>query len=397
VVIDEFPSVKAQQTSPPEQLSTTGAKRLCVVQVVGTFGGGGAERMAWNLALGLAELGHDSRALAIKKAGGYAAASDAGSGARVSVHELGVASGAMKPVVAGIFEFRRWLREMRPDLLHIHGSGSLPFVMAALLGVSSRPRVVFTWHDSGNVLEGSGWRRGLAVASLRRCDRVYGSSVSVCDRLNSALGWVGSKAAVVMSNGVPARSPIEEECDPPRIAWLGRFVPDKDPQCLVKACATLKAEGLQFRVVLAGSAPAAQRWYFEQTQDLISRLGLADVIEMPGWIDDVGGLLDHSAICVQSSHTEGLSMTLLEAMMAGACAVATDVGDTACVVRDGETGLLVRPGDEESLTGALRRVLADSGLRARLGAAARTVAAREHTLTAAAKRVARDYAELIAR
>ena len=114
---------------------------------------------------------------------------------------------------------------------------------------------------------------------------------------------------------------------------------------------------------------------------------------MHGWVDDVPALLRESAIGVQTSHTEGLSMTLLEQMMAGLAVVATDVGDTAVAIEHGKTGLLVPPGDDDALCDALRRLITDVELRCRLGAAAREKALAEFSLEAMAEQGLRFYRE----
>jgi glycosyltransferase involved in cell wall biosynthesis len=73
-------------------------------------------------------------------------------------------------------------------------------------------------------------------------------------------------------------------------------------------------------------------------------------------------------VVVSCSRTEGMPGVLIEAGLSGRPAVATDVGGVAEIVRDGETGMLVRPGDVGGLTAALVRALAE---RSRLGVAAR--------------------------
>jgi glycosyltransferase involved in cell wall biosynthesis len=173
--------------------------------------------------------------------------------------------------------------------------------------------------------------------------------------------------------------------DPPTIVWAARIAPTKDPQILVRAATKLKSLGLRFRIILAGSAPHYLEWYGLQIRDFINQHGLRDCIETPGWVDDVPSLYRHAAIGVQTSETEGLSMTLLEQMMAGLAIVATDVGDTAIAIEHEKNGLLIPPGDDQALIEALTRVITDRDLRMRLGRNARADAIQRFTCRAMAE------------
>jgi glycosyltransferase involved in cell wall biosynthesis len=99
---------------------------------------------------------------------------------------------------------------------------------------------------------------------------------------------------------------------------------------------------------------------------------LGDAGELLGERDDVAEQLARADVFVLSSRSEGLPMAILEAMAAGLPVVATAVGGIPELVADGETGLLVPPGDADALAEALRRLVADPELRRRLGDAART-------------------------
>jgi glycosyltransferase involved in cell wall biosynthesis len=98
---------------------------------------------------------------------------------------------------------------------------------------------------------------------------------------------------------------------------------------------------------------------------------MTDSVVFAGSRDDVPRLLTGLDIFALSSRQEGLPLALMEAMATGLPCLATSVGGIPEIVRDGVEGLLVPAGDPQALSSALRRLVADPGLRNRLGSAAR--------------------------
>ncbi|TLM76674.1 MAG: glycosyltransferase family 4 protein [Actinobacteria bacterium] len=90
-----------------------------------------------------------------------------------------------------------------------------------------------------------------------------------------------------------------------------------------------------------------------------------------GWVDPIEPLVERAAVLVMTSRSEGFPMLALEAMALGRPVVATRVGGLPEIVADGETGVLVAPGDEAAAARAMSRLLADAGERRRMGTAAR--------------------------
>ena len=91
----------------------------------------------------------------------------------------------------------------------------------------------------------------------------------------------------------------------------------------------------------------------------IDRLGIGDRVRLVGERRDVPELLAGADVFVLSSASEGMPVSVLEAMAAGLPVVASRVGGVPELVVDGETGLLVEPGDPDELAAALGRLLAD--------------------------------------
>ena len=103
----------------------------------------------------------------------------------------------------------------------------------------------------------------------------------------------------------------------------------------------------------------------------IEELNLTAKVQMLGVRRDVPRLLAASDVFVLSSDREGLPIAILEAMAAARPVIATAVGNVPDVVRDGETGRLIPPGDQEALSQAINDLLSDASRCETLGAAAR--------------------------
>ena len=155
----------------------------------------------------------------------------------------------------------------------------------------------------------------------------------------------------------------------PTVLVLGRVEPYKRVDLLVDAVAALPG----VRLVVAGTGTG-----LDAVRARVAACGVEDRVEVRGAVDEEEKvrLLQTAHVAASASEKEGWGLTVLEAAACGTPAVATDVPGLRDAVRDGETGLLVRPGDVPALAAALRRVLEDDALRERLGAAALRWAAR---------------------
>lgn len=374
--------------SRPQANSPWPARELAVAQVVGKLSGGGVQRLAYNLAVGLHAQGARSQLIAMKSGNEQLTGLDP----RLNITTMPPASAWNKPRY--LLRLRRELLSGHIDVVHVHGQGCLLAVAMALAGVRRRrrPALWFTWHNSESVLEEKGIEHRLLLWALKRCDHVCGSSRQVVQKLTAALGTGGPDTVTVFQNGVP-ESPVTAgiDADEPLILWMARLVPCKNPAMLIRCAGRLRDEGLKFRIVLAGDPPPRQRWLAAEMQSLIQLLGLTEVVSMPGWIADTSSLICRGAIGVQTSETEGLSMALLEQMMAGLAVVATDVGDTALAIDADRNGLLVPPGNEEAMVAALRSVVTDRGQRRSLGQAARERALSSFSVAAMSRRAFSQY------
>ncbi len=124
-------------------------------------------------------------------------------------------------------------------------------------------------------------------------------------------------------------------------------------------------------------------------------MGLGDRVVFTGHRSDVRELLGAIDVVCMPSLYEGTPLALFEAMAAARAIVASAVDGCAEILQDGVTGLLVPARDSAALGDALNRALADPGLRARLGAAART-ASREFDIDRTVRHIEDLYDEVLA-
>ena len=254
------------------------------------------------------------------------------------------------------------------DLLHLH-QGHLQTVVAALVArVLGRPSVV-TFHLKPPRAPGM---FGLfELLWIRLVHALCNVTVYVSNETRRIYGLGGD----VVHNGVDvdllrkrfgARVSVrrELELDGVVVVFSGRHTRNKGFFDLLRAVKLVRDEGVDLRLLSTGAALPSERQEIEAT---IEELRLRPFARLLGQRDDHLRFLTAGDIFALPSTTEGLPMSLLEAMAAGLPVVASEAGGIPEVVTDGREGFLVPPGDVQAIGSRLHRLAADSALRARLG------------------------------
>lgn len=266
-------------------------------------------------------------------------------------------------------ELRRQLDRLRPDVVHVHGSRAAFHVAPWSRRHASVP-VHYTVH--GYHFHHRLWARRVAGRwAERRATRGLRTVVHVCDydrRLAERWRLIGGSAARrVVYNGVDVEAlPPAAPAEPPRVAFVGRLVPQKDPDLIAAVAGRLAAAGAAVTIVGGGPGEAGVR------RALAPEVAAGGVV-MTGAVDRARALreLAGASVLVLPSRWEGLPVVLLEALGAGIPAVAAAVGGVPEIVSHGRTGLLVESRDPGDFAAAASRLLADADERRRLGAAGR--------------------------
>jgi rhamnosyl/mannosyltransferase len=309
----------------------------------------------------------------------------------VRVAEFGRAFGT--PVAPG---FARWIRRLRPDVVHLH----MPHPTGELAAFARAPGtpIVITYHAT--VIRQRALNpiyAPLRDAVLSRADAVIVSTRRLADR-TPALRPHRPRVRVVPF-GVDLEVLQPQAADPalvasyrdrfpgPLVLAVGRLVYYKGFERLIGV-----ADGLDASVVIAGAGPLEAQLR-AQTAD-------RDNVHLLGGVSDRELVALYAAadvFCLPStSAAESLGMATLEAQAMGVPAVVTDPGTgTVEAIAPDRSGFVVPPGDDAALLAAVRTLVTDAALRGRFAGAARE-RMRERSIEAMGRAHAELYAEVVA-
>lgn len=292
------------------------------------------------------------------------------------------------------------VREYEIGLLHAHQY--TPFFYAALSRrFAWSPPILFTEHGR-HYPDSRKLKRVLANRwLLKHTDRVTAVGRFVKRALVANEGIAEDRIEVIHNGIDPDDFPITNSdsrararellgIDPscPLIMQVARFHPVKDHETAIRAFARVIEQVADAKLCLIGEG--AERRAIEA---LSTELGIHDHVDFLGVRSDVAGLLPAADIFMLSSLSEGVSVTLLEAMATGLPIAATDVGGNGEVVEHGKTGLLSPRGDDRALADHLTGLLQNPAKRRAFGEAGRAKLLDGFTQD----RMHRGYAELYGR
>jgi len=370
-----------------------------ILFITPTLGVGGAERLVVAESAGLAARGH-----AVTVAFGVfdvqgAALADAGVEQRmVSRRHLGA-----RTLPEWLRAVRRVVREVGPDVLYAHS------VTAAVVARAAAPRIplLVTIHGISSESEA----RAARILRL-----VRGTVTAVSEQTAAGLRRHGLPAVEVLPPGVdfaslraattrPARGASTVELDRmlrigppdapvegrPRFVCVARQEPEKGVDVLVAAFAEVVAAYPEAVLALVGAGTQ-----MEPNKAAAAAAGIRGRVEFMGVLSNPAPVIADADAVVLPSRREGLPVVVLEAFALARPVIATRVGGTPDVVRDGDTGWLVAPEDPAGLAVALLAAAGDPAARAERGARGEALVAERYSVEALVDRVAELLGGLVA-
>jgi glycosyltransferase involved in cell wall biosynthesis len=287
----------------------------------------------------------------------------------------------------------RLFKAEKPDMVHAHMpiSGFLARLAARAAGV---PIIAYTCHGFLFNQPAPWPRRAAALAMEFIAGRMTGIFTTVStEEARDARRLHIHPRPIAIGNG---RDPAIFRPDPVARQRLRAVLGVPEDRVVVTAVSRLVRHKGYPELLAAMRDVEAELWvvgerlpsdHGEELEAYFTGAELGPRLRRLGTRKDVAEILAASDIFVLPSHFEGLPMSVIEAMLTGLPVVATNIRGPREQVVDQQTGLLVPPGTVQPLAAALRRLAADAGLRARLGAAGRR---RAEQLYAEADTVARS-------
>ncbi|MGS2640058.1 glycosyltransferase family 4 protein [Streptosporangium sp. G12] len=281
---------------------------------------------------------------------------------------------------------RRWVREGRFDVLHVH-EPAIPSLGLLACWVARGP-IVATFHAS----YGNSRSFSVGVPVIMSALEKIGGRIAVSDAARKTLVEFMGGDAVLIPNGVTVSRYAEGEPLPgwdegEVIGFLGRMdEPRKGLPVLLEAFALLAAERPALRLLLAGPGDADE--VLERVPPAFhDRIGLLGMVSEE---DKVRAYHTVDVFCAPNLGGESFGIVLTEAMSAGAAVLASDIPAFRKVLDDGRAGALFETGDARSLAREAAALLDDPGRRAGLSEKAR-LAVRKYDWSTVARDVLRVY------
>ncbi len=348
-----------------------------IVHVVYSLELGGAEVLVAQLCRMQRANGHDVSVCAYSSLGVV--------GQELEAEGFGIyVPGEARPALTMLRYFRHF-RALRPDVVHCHNPApTLQAAIGARLAgarsiIATRHSLVAPPYDTAAEIK-------FSLLSYF-CDWVVGICDATCLNLRGAPLARKSRTVRVYNGAAPIELVGTERLEKRgfTLVFIGRLAAVKDLGTLVRAVALAREQVRELELWIVGDGPVR-----DELEALSEELGISGAVRFWGRQMQTAQFYAAADVFAMSSVSEGLPMSLLQAMSVGVPALVTDVGGMAEVVRLAKCGLMAPVGDWRAMAGEIVRLAEDPEMRAQFGECGRRAYQAEFTL----ERMEAEYMKL---
>lgn len=294
--------------------------------------------------------------------------------------------------IRGIWQSARGVAKLGKSFDALYANSQKAWVATALASWMCKTPAVWHLHD---ILSPEHFSTSNIRAVVGLANRFAAGVIANSQATRQAFIDAGGRAnlVTVIPNGIDTTRYTSDEhageqsrgsSDALTVACVARLSPWKGQDVFLRALA--EVPGVEGWVI--GSALFGEDDYAQRLHALADELKISDRVRFMGFRDDVEWLLAQADIVAHTSTlAEPFGRVIVEAMLSGAAVIATRGGGPSEILTDGETGLLVEPGDAIALSEALGRLARDTGLRSRLAKQGQADAAKRFGIESVTHRI----------
>lgn len=348
--------------------------KIKVVIIHNAFLIGGAENMVFELAKNLDKSRVEAKIITLR--------SRFGTALEEKVDKAGLqneyAECSGRVTLKKLLKVYRIIKREKPDIIHAHMAGAaygMPWIL------THKTKMVITPHTSPD--KAFNKRTTAFIKALIRLKKVVVTAVSEENRLLIKEAYkLKDEQVKFVNNGVDLYRFYKKEHEGVTFINVGRQDENKNQKLILKLFARLCEERNDIKLILCGDGEC-----HEALKRLAKDLAVADKVQFTGNVADTENYLSVADIYLQSSHREGLPLSIIEGMAACLPIISTDVGGISDIVKD--NGILVADNDEEAYFNAMRSLCYDANLREKTGKISKV-----YTADFSSKKMAETYTEI---
>lgn len=315
--------------------------------VIDHFKAGGAERVAANIANALCKKHEVWTVVSFDEEINYPLDLE-----HIHYYVLKTIGGTAIRKISKFLDYRKLVREVRPDVIITLGSWMATYTAFAVKGQHKGIKVISSERTDPTQEPSSKIERWLRDFAYSKADVLVCQTSWVVNYFQQKM----NTRCVVIPNPITPNLPSWHGKGSNTIITACRLTEQKNLPLLLRAYAKLVSEHNESKLIIYGEGELRT-----ELEKMIESLGITDNVSMPGFTRDLPAVMSENLMYVSSSNYEGISNSMLEALGVGIPTICTNcpVGGAGMFIHSGENGILTEVGDEDGLYKAMKRMYED--------------------------------------